>query len=120
MEKRLLLQAEDMRKQIHEELLTSDNEQYVKLAEQVHDSGDESIADLLSDVDIILVDRMIKELRLIESALERIAEGGYGICQECGTEIEHARLDAEPEALRCLPCQEQYDKTHATEPHPSI
>ena len=119
-EKRLRLQAEDMRKTIHEELLKSDDEQYRKLAEQVHDAGEESVADLLSDIKIIMVDRDINELRAIESALERIAMGTYGTCVECKGEIEPARLDAQPEAARCLRCQEQYEKTHAGEAHPSL
>lgn len=119
-EKRLRLQADDMRKQIHEELLKSDNEQYVRLAEQVHDSGDESIADLLADVDIIMVDRMISELRLVEGALERIALGSFGICQDCGAEIGYERLDAQPEAIRCIQCQAQHEKTHAGDRHPSM
>ena len=119
-ERRLRMQSADMRKQIHAELLKSDEERYVSLAEQVHDSGDESIADLLADVDIIMVDRMISELRLIEGALEKISRGGYGTCEECGGDISYERLDAQPEAERCIKCQEQYEKTHAGDRHPSM
>jgi RNA polymerase-binding transcription factor DksA len=117
---RLRQQAEDLRKTIHAELIKSDNEQYVKLAEQVHDTGDESIADLLSDVDIIMIDREINELRATEIALEKLATGTYGTCDDCGGEIEPARLDAQLQAGRCLQCQRQYEKTHAGEAHPSL
>ena len=46
-------------------------------------------------------------------ALARINEGSYGFCESCGQEIPAARLQAEPTALRCVHCQELYEKTHA-------
>jgi len=119
-EKRLRLQANNLRKTIHAELIKSDNEQYVKLAEQVHDTGDESTADLLSDIDIIMIDREINELRATENALQKLATGTYGTCDDCGGEIEPTRLNKQLHATRCLRCQEQYEKTHSGEGHPSL
>ena len=37
-------------------------------------------------------------------ALERIADGRYGICESCGTDISADRLLAIPETSRCLTC----------------
>lgn len=44
------------------------------------------------------------EARLLEvdSALARIEAGTYGICSICGTEIENARLEANPAAPTCI------------------
>ena len=92
-------------------LLDSDDEQYVALAGEVHDLEDESVADLLKDVQLADVDRHVEEIRDIEAALLRIADGTYGLCTQCGNEIGHARLAAYPTAKRCLTCQEQYEKT---------
>ena len=39
-------------------------------------------------------------------ALERLKAGTYGFCQDCGRPIEEKRLLANPEARRCLHCQE--------------
>ena len=40
----------------------------------------------------------------IEAALERLEAGTYGICGECGGPIGEGRLDAIPEATRCVDC----------------
>ena len=45
-------------------------------------------------------------LRLIEDALERISEGTYGECLNCGEEIQPKRLDAVPWTPYCIRCQE--------------
>jgi len=47
------------------------------------------------------------ELALIEAALSRIDRGEYGICERCGQAIPAARLEALPNASRCVACQEE-------------
>lgn len=43
-------------------------------------------------------------LGAIESALERIEEGTYGLCEECEAKIPKARLNAIPHAPLCVKC----------------
>jgi DnaK suppressor protein len=43
-------------------------------------------------------------LRAIRAALSRIESGNYGWCTVCGSPIPEARLQAEPEADRCVGC----------------
>ena len=43
-------------------------------------------------------------LGMIESALERIEEGSYGTCGECGGRIPKARLNALPHTPFCVKC----------------
>jgi DnaK suppressor protein len=43
-------------------------------------------------------------LNQVEAALQKIEEGGYGRCEECGVDIPAARLEAVPYATRCVPC----------------
>jgi RNA polymerase-binding protein DksA len=45
----------------------------------------------------------------IESSLERIEEGIYGQCEECGVKIPKARLNAIPYATLCVRCAEQQE-----------
>jgi DnaK suppressor protein len=45
-------------------------------------------------------------LRLIEEALDRLSEGTFGECINCGEEIAAKRLDAIPWAPHCIRCQE--------------
>jgi DnaK suppressor protein len=46
----------------------------------------------------------------IKSALERIADGTFGICDECGSRIPAKRLDALPWAHLCVSCQENVER----------
>jgi DnaK suppressor protein len=48
-------------------------------------------------------------LEQIESSLERIEEGTYGQCEECGVKIPKARLNAIPFATLCIRCAEQQE-----------
>ena len=48
-------------------------------------------------------------LEQIESSLERIEEGIYGQCEECGVKIPKARLNAIPYATLCIRCAEQQE-----------
>ena len=46
----------------------------------------------------------VQEIHRIEHALQRISEGTYGICAECGADIDPKRLKALPTASRCISC----------------
>jgi DnaK suppressor protein len=50
--------------------------------------------------------------RLVTDALVRIERGVYGVCGDCGTAIPEGRLDARPEAARCVGCQSKLDRRH--------
>lgn len=86
---------------------------YAELLGGVPDFGDESVADLLIDVNHALVGRDLQELRDIEQANGRINAGCYGSCEDCGAAIDYARLASYPTAKRCLRCQAVYENTHA-------
>jgi RNA polymerase-binding transcription factor DksA len=45
----------------------------------------------------------------ISWALERMDEGGYGLCQDCGSPIPGERLVAVPAARFCVRCQARHD-----------
>ena len=91
-------------------------ERYAQLLGEVHDRGDESVADLLSDVQAAEVTRDVGEVRDTEGAQARIAAGRYGLCIDCGGEVGYARLQAFPTAKRCIGCQELREKTKASPP----
>lgn len=44
------------------------------------------------------------KLKDVNNALEKIAKGTYGICENCGKKIDEKRLLACPEAKTCLKC----------------
>lgn len=48
-------------------------------------------------------------LTQIETSLERIEDGSYGTCEECGAKIPKARLNAIPYATLCVKCAESLE-----------
>jgi len=57
------------------------------------------------------------ELRAIEDrrtqlahAMERIAAGGYGVCEDCGAEIPDERLELFPTATTCVACKQRSER----------
>lgn len=57
-----------------------------------------------------LRDRERQLLRKIEEAIERIEEGTYGICEECGDDISVARLKARPVTQLCIECKSKEEE----------
>ena len=104
--------ASQLREEIRQTLLKSDQEQYAMIADQVRDLEDDSFADLMVDVNLAEIDRDLEELRLIDTAMRRLGEGSYGHCEACGSSIELARLRAAPFARRCFDCQSAFERTH--------
>ena len=77
-------------------------------AEARENVGDDwAQADAERDLSIALEERESAELVAIDAALQRIADGSYGLCVDCGVSIATARLHANPTALRCVGCQDK-------------
>ena len=108
----MLQRARQLREEIRETLLKSDSEQYRQVADDVRNLEDESFADLIVDVSLAEIDRDLEELRAIEAAMLRIADGTYGTCAVCERAIDVRRLEAAPHAERCVDCQTVYERTH--------
>ncbi|MFM8755431.1 MAG: TraR/DksA family transcriptional regulator [Limnohabitans sp.] len=52
------------------------------------------------------------ELSLFDHALDRLDQGLYGQCMDCGVEISLRRLQVYPLALRCMTCQSAQESRH--------
>ena len=63
LQRRLRQRHTELRTEIRGELLAADDMRYADLAGRVHDSGEESVADLLSDLDVARIDRQVNEIR---------------------------------------------------------
>ncbi|RVU46253.1 TraR/DksA family transcriptional regulator [Rubrivivax rivuli] len=50
-----------------------------------------------------------RELQATGAALQRLTQGAYGLCSDCGTTIPFDRLKVEPSALRCVPCESTHE-----------
>lgn len=101
-----------LREEIRQALIKSDSEHYLQIADAVRDLEDESFADLIVDVGLAEIDRDLDELRAIDAALLRVADGSYGVCEACERPIDAKRLGITPHALRCIDCQTIFERTH--------
>ena len=52
-----------------------------------------------------------EQLGQVTQALERLDAGSYGTCVDCGGAVPDGRLEAKPEAARCVSCQERHDRS---------
>lgn len=109
LEQRLRNRRQELREIIHRELADSTQEDYTELAGVVHDAGDESFAELLRGMNLTTRARELDELRDVEAALERVRNGTYAKCMDCGDAITYERLDAYPTAKRCITCQSRHE-----------
>ena len=49
-------------------------------------------------------------VKLIDDAIERLANGEYGLCMDCGEPISEARLMARPYAIFCIKCKSRHEE----------
>jgi DnaK suppressor protein len=73
------------------------------------DVGDEALEMSMERLESSILTTEIDELRLIEEALLRIANGTYGLCIDCQNQISESRLENFPYAARCIVCQERFE-----------
>ena len=76
------------------------------------DYEDTDFAQVLSDREIndTLAHLLDQNREQVERALQRLAEGKYGECEDCGASIPTERLRFRPEATRCVDCQSRWDR----------
>jgi len=80
--------------------------------------GDREVGDFYDDVDVekdrqmvyTLGERERAKLNAINTAIEKIEDGTYGECEECGCEINKKRLKIIPFAKYCTNCQSELEK----------
>ena len=83
-------------------------------ADPVGDVADKAFERTRAEVEHDLIEHSLRELREIAAVRERVANGTYGECIECGEPIAPARLEAYPTARRCAACQSRHEKLTGT------
>ena len=81
----------------------------------VLDPGESSEVGIQEDIEFALIQMKAETLNKINEALNRLEEGAYGNCFECGEEISHPRLRALPFAVRCRDCEEARENAQKRE-----
>lgn len=81
----------------------------------IGDEGDRADSERTQGVSVLLSVRDNEKLLGIDEALDKIQDGTYGVCEECGEEIGAGRLKAMPLARLCVSCQSIQEKEQASE-----
>ena len=76
----------------------------------IQDIGDEAANVYNKQILLTLNENERMRLREVDEALDRIANGTYGTCEECGGPIGLKRLEARSVAKYCLPCKANMEK----------
>ena len=105
----------DLRNMLEGRRLELTSEVYGKIRDVRTDKGkdrdplnldESSEIDIQEDIELALLQMKVETLSKINESLERLEEGSYGNCFECGEEISEARLRALLFAVRCKDCEE--------------
>jgi len=70
------------------------------------------------NLDELSYERLSRQAKVLANALERVRDGSYGICEECGGTIPQARRRALTGVTTCLKCQERGERFGARPPAP--
>ena len=74
------------------------------------DEVDEIQANESREIGFATRELLVERVNRLSVALDRLAEGKYGTCVECGEEISPARLQAMPEVQTCVRCQDRIER----------
>lgn len=74
------------------------------------DPADRATAESDRAFTLRLRDRERKLVRKIQQAIQRIEDGEFGICSECGEEISVPRLKARPVTTLCINCKSKQEE----------
>lgn len=85
------------------EELTGNNEVFADPADRATAESDRAFT-------LRLRDRERRLIRKIRAALQRIDDGVYGVCEECGEDISLARLKARPVTRLCINCKARQEE----------
>jgi DnaK suppressor protein len=79
-------------------------------SQEVNDEFDYAEVSSDSYTEGLIINQQVAELEEINSALDRIKDGSYGICEMCDDVISLGRLKAKPFAKYCIVCRELVEK----------
>ncbi len=105
--KQRLLQRE---RELLEEISRFRSEAREAPSAEVEDPSDQAVSSDLKELSLEEATQASRTLAQVRAALQRIADGTYGICIDCGRPIEPARLEAVPWTPYCRADQEKHEK----------
>ena len=78
--------------------------------ETLPDLADRATQETDRDMSLIMRERDRRLLQEVRQALQRLDNGEYGVCEECGEEIGVPRLKARPMTTMCIKCKSRQEE----------
>ena len=103
----LLENKRRMWNELREDLFRKTGEALHAQFEIPQDPADQGLIDVLEDMGLAVADIRRQELTRMDEAVGRLERGTYGLCEDCGTEIDEKRLSVAPLVLYCIDCQKR-------------
>lgn len=99
------------------EAMLADLERSIAILTGEHPERENSAADAgagLTDSDRVeaALESLERHRNAVRAALQRIEQGSYGQCIGCGKDVPPGRLEARPDAARCVACQAKHDRAY--------
>ena len=107
---------ERMESRIRERFDVSQTEYTHALSAYDNHPADQATETFRRELDVGLTVGLNRQLADVHRAQEKIDEGTYGLCDRCGAPISEGRLEAIPEAVLCLRCQEGVEESYVPPP----
>lgn len=108
MEKEVLEKFKKHLSEKKEEILNEAGKTLSEMTDQnanIPDPNDRATVESGRSFELRIRDRERKLLSKIEEALQRIDDGEYGMCEDCGEPIGEKRLEARPVTTLCIDCK---------------
>jgi len=99
---------------LREEIFNKLGREYNKQFDNPQDLEEQSLVDMIEDVGLAIADIRREELTEMDEAIRKLEDGTYGICEECGIEIDEARLKVVPLTPCCVICQAKKESKKPT------
>jgi len=78
------------------------------------DPADQASEETERNFDLRIQDRERRLIRKIDQALNRVKEGRFGVCDQCGGSISLKRLQARPVTTQCIDCKTEREQEERT------
>lgn len=102
--------ATDLEQRIRETLPRPADETTLERTGVSQDEVDDATTNAEEHFNHTLHRHYVDEMRQIEAARERAVSGLLDSCADCGEDIGYKRLTVQPFAVRCLDCQDRYER----------
>ena len=110
LKKMLLERKRKMWTDLRDEFFRKLGKEYNTQFDNPHDIEELGLIDVIEDIGIAVADIKRKELEEMDTALKKLDDGTYGVCEVCAEEIDDERLKVIPFATECVKCRSEEEK----------